>query len=222
MSAIEGIVFDFDGVIVNSEPLHLRSAQDALATRGLTVESGEYYDRYVGYDDVGMFTEYAREHGIALDTCGLSELLAAKAMRFAELETSDAALVPGAAECVGRLAGLAPLAIASGARRDEIERMLARAGLARHFPVIVAAGDTAFGKPAPDPYARAARLLGATPARTFAIEDTAAGLASARAAGLLCIAVTTTFPASKLQVAHRIVGSLDEITVDLLRAIMVP
>src|SRR5512142_1161903 len=123
---IEGIVFDFDGVLVNSEPLHLRSAQDALATRGLTVDVDEYYDRYVGYDDVGMFTEFARDHGVALDTCALTELLAAKAMRFAELEATDAVLVPGAADCVRRMADLAPLAIASGARRDEIERMLAR------------------------------------------------------------------------------------------------
>ena len=201
--AIDGIVFDFDGVLVNSEPLHLRSAQDALATRGLTVDPGEYYDRYVGYDDVGMFVHYAQDHGIALDTCALSELLAAKAMRFAELEASDTVLVQGAAECVRRMADVAPLAIASGARRDEIERMLGRVGLARYFPTIVAAGETAFGKPAPDPYARAAELLGSAPARTLAIEDTAAGLASARTAGLICIGVTTTFPVSKLQAAHR-------------------
>lgn len=214
---IEAIVFDFDGIIVNSEPLHLRAAEDALAARGLAIDAAEYYDRYVGYDDVGMFTHYAEDHGIALDTCGLSELLAAKAMRYAELEASDAVLVPGAAECVRRMAEVAPLGIASGARRDEIERMLDRVHLRRCFAAIVAAGETAFGKPAPDPYARAAHLLGAPPARTVAIEDTAAGLASARTAGLLCIGVTTTFPASKLQAAHVIVSSLDEITAELLR-----
>ncbi len=216
----QGIVFDFDGVIVNSEPVHLRSTQDALALRGVTLSPDEYYGRYVGYDDVGMFRALASDRGLDWCSDDLQELLVAKALRFEALEASDALLVPGAAACVRRMAAVAPLAIASGARRPEIERLLKRLGLDSFFPVIVASGETEFSKPAPDPYTAAAAALRARPQDTVAIEDTAAGLASAKAAGLRCIGVTTTFPAAKLQIADTIVGTLDEITADLVRSLV--
>jgi beta-phosphoglucomutase len=216
----EAIVFDFDGVLVNTEPLHLLATQDAVATRGLEMTEEEYYAKYVGYDDAGMFVELASDRGLSWCSDDLQELIAAKALRFEALERTAPLLTPGAAECVRRLANASPLAIASGARREEIERILHRVELAGYFRVIVAAGETAFGKPAPDPYAAAAARLEAAPGRTIAIEDTAAGLASAKAAGLRCIAITSTFPASKLSLADRIVGSLDEISLDLVRGLM--
>jgi beta-phosphoglucomutase len=218
------IIFDFDGVIVHSEPLHLRATQEALAARGLTMERDEYYARYVGFHDADMFLAYAADHGLIWCSDDLQELIAAKALRFAALEENAASdgviLIDGAEACVRRLAEIAPLAIASGARREEIERLLARAGLVPLFRTIVAAGETRSGKPAPDPYAEAAARLNAAPARTIAIEDTAAGLASARAAGLRCIGLTTTFPASKLALADVVVERLDEITGALVRSIV--
>lgn len=216
----QAIVFDFDGVIVNSEPVHLQASQDALALRGITISAEEYYDKYVGYDDVGMFTALARDRGLDWCSDDLQELLVAKALRFEALEAAGTVLVPGAAACVRRMADLAPLAIASGARRPEIERILKRVGLDAFFPIIVASGETEFSKPAPDPYAAATAALRAQPRHTVAIEDTAAGLASAKAAGLRCIGVTTTFPASRLQLADRVVEALDDITADLVRALV--
>ena len=205
---------------MHSEPLHLRAMSEALATRGLRVERDEYYDRYVGMHDADMFTAYAADRGLTWCSDDLQELIAVKAMRFAALEETDAGLVEGAAACVRRMADVAPLAIASGARRDEIERLLHRAGLASLFRTIVAAGETRFGKPAPDPYAEAAARLKATPARAIAIEDTSAGLAAARAAGLRCIGITTTFSAAKLGLADVVVDRLDEITGDLVRSLV--
>ena len=219
-SSPDAIVFDFDGVIVNTEPLHLRATQEALATRGLKVSEDEYYAKYVGYDDAGMFAELASDHRLTWCSDDLQELIAAKALRFEALERTAPLLAPGAAECVRRMAAVAPLGIASGARRDEIERILARVELAGYFRTIVAAGETASGKPSPDPYAAAAALLKAAPGRTVAVEDTAAGLASAQAAGLRCIGVTATFPASKLSLADAIVSSLDEITLALVQKIL--
>ena len=216
----QAIVFDFDGVLVNSEPVHLRATQDALAPRGIALSAETYYDQYVGYDDVGMFKALARDLGLDWCSDDLQELLVAKALRFETLEATGTMLVPGAAECVRRMAAVAPLAIASGARRPEIERILKRVGLDPYFRIIVASGDTEFSKPAPDPYVAAAAALRAQPRHTVAIEDTAAGLASAKAAGLRAIGVTTTFPAAKLQLADRIVGTLDEITVDLVRSLV--
>lgn len=216
----QAIVFDFDGVIVNSEPVHLRASQEALALRGITLSKEDYYNRYVGYDDVGMFTQLAADRGLGWCSDDLQEMLVAKALRFEALESSEMVLVAGARECVRRMADLAPLAVASGARREEIERILRRLDLHEFFQAIVASGDTAFSKPAPDPYLAATAALRARPERCVAIEDTAAGLASAKAAGLRCIGITTTFPASKLQLADAIVSSLDEITAELARRVL--
>lgn len=218
--APQGIVFDFDGVIVNTEPLHLQASREALAVRGIELSDQEYYDRYVGYDDVGMFKQLAIDRGLAWCSDDLHEMLVAKALRFEELEARGAVLVPGAAECVRRMAEISPLAVASGARPEEIERTLVRLNLRSYFRTIVASGDTPFSKPAPDPYLEAAARLNAQPALTIAIEDTSPGLASAKAAGLRCIAITTTFPASKLSLADTIVTSMDEITADLVRSLV--
>jgi HAD superfamily hydrolase (TIGR01509 family) len=218
--APQGIVFDFDGVIINSEPIHLQASREALALRGIELSDEEYYNRYVGYDDVGMFNQLAIDRGLPWCSDDLQEMLVAKALRFEALEQSGAVLVPGAVECVRRMAEISPLAIASGARPEELERILTRLGLRSYFLAVVGSGDTPFSKPAPDPYVEAAARLHAQPARTVAIEDTAAGLASAKAAGLRCIAITTTFPASKLSLADIVVDSMDEITTDLVRSLV--
>jgi HAD superfamily hydrolase (TIGR01509 family) len=216
----DAIVFDFDGVLVNTEPLHLTATQHALALRGQSIAQGEYYERYVGFNDVEMFVQMARDRGLTWCSGDVQELIAAKALQFEKLEGTAAILAPGAADCVRRLADLSPLGVASGARREEIERILARLELARYFRAIVASGETPWGKPAPDPYLAAAALLKAKPARTVAIEDTAAGLASARAAGLRSIGIAGTFPPSKLSLADIVVSSLDEITPEMLRHLL--
>lgn len=154
-----GVVFDFDGVIVNSEPLHLRAYQDVLRPLGLDLRESDYYERYLGYDDVGMFRAVAEDQRQVWGEEEIDRLVRTKAERLAELAVSGAALFPGAAECVRRLAATAPLAIASGALRHEIEAVLDRAGLRRHFSVIVGAEDAPRSKPAPDPYLRAVELL---------------------------------------------------------------
>jgi beta-phosphoglucomutase len=220
LPAPQGIVFDFDGVIINSEPLHLAATRAALALRGVELADDEYYTRYVGYDDVGVFQQVAVDRGLPWCSDDLQELLVAKALRFEELEKAGAVLVPGAAECVRRMADLSPLAIASGARPVEIERILVRLNLRPYFRTIVGSGETPSSKPAPDPYIEAAARLGAQPSRTVAIEDTAAGLASAKAAGLRCIGITTTFPASKLSLADVVVESMGEITAGLVRSLV--
>ncbi len=217
---VQAVVFDFDGVIVNSEPLHLAATQHALALRQLELSAEEYYDKYVGFDDVGMFSQLALDRGLLWCSDDLQEMLVAKALRFEELEAAGALLVPGAVECVRRMSALSPLAVASGARREEIERILRRANLASIFQAIVAAGETPSGKPAPDPYVAAVAKLRAKPARSVAIEDTAAGLASAKAAGLRCIGITTTFPGTKLALADTIVHSMEEITADLVQSLI--
>ncbi len=223
---LQGIVLDFDGVVVNSEPLHLRAFQEVLAAGGHTLSAQEYYDCYVGLDDAAMFAAFARDRGLAGRADWVRQAIEAKTVRMQALLGHGSPLFPGAAECIRELAGAVPLAIASGALRHEILMVLDDAGLTRCFTAIVAAGETARGKPAPDPYERAVELIRATsgatldPRKVVAVEDTTQGLAAARAARLRTVAVTTTYPADVVSSAEVIVPTLREVTLPLLAALV--
>jgi beta-phosphoglucomutase len=153
-----------------------------------------------------------------MDASKLSGLIADKGRAFdAMVETTDV-LYPGAAACIESLAGEFSIGIASGALRPEIEAVLRRAGLARHFRFIVASGDTPRSKPAPDPYVRAAELHALAPAACLAIEDSRWGIVSAKDAGLACVGITTTYPPNELALADRIIDSLSEFTPAFIRS----
>ena len=216
---IAALVFDFDGVIVDSEPLHLRAYQEVLEPLGRSLPREEYYARYLGYDDAGVFRELAESRGWTIDEAQVRSLIAEKTRVFDAFLANGDHLYPGAAECVARLAGGYPLGIASGAQRHEIEAMLRGRGLNGHFRFIVASGDTPAGKPAPDPYRRAAELHGLPPDRCLAIEDSRWGIESAKAAGLWCIGITNTYPVAELLEADAIITSLDELTPELIERI---
>ena len=212
---IAAIVFDFDGVLADSEPLHLRAYQEVLSALGVTLTREDYYARFLGFNDADMFRQLAAAQGWEVDQRRLEALIAEKCRVFDRMmETADL-FYPGAAACVTRLAAAFPLGIASGALRHEIEAVLRAQGLERHFRFIVASGETPQSKPAPDPYRRAAELHGLDPAACLAIEDSRWGIESAKAAGLACIAVTHSYPREQLTMADHVVESLDDITVDL-------
>ncbi len=219
---LRAIVFDFDGVIANSEPLHFQAYRDVLAGEGVTLSERDYYDRYLGYDDAGAFRNIGVERGLAWTREHIEALIARKANTLEALERDVSVLFPGAADAVRRASAAMPIAIASGARGDEIRRVLDREDLTRCFTAIVAAEDTAVSKPAPDPYLRALALLadaagGRLAARDcVAIEDSRWGLESARAAGLRTVAVTNTYGQSTLSMADLVVVSLDAIDLDVL------
>lgn len=216
---IKAIVFDFDGVLADSEPLHLRAYQEVLSSLGITFTREAYYADYLGYDDVGVFKALAAAHAFALDESRLRALIAEKTRVFDAIIASGDILYPGAVACVERMASVYPLGIASGALRDEIEAALHGAGLERHFRFIVASGDTREGKPAPDPYRRAAELHRLLPSECVAIEDSRWGIDSAKSAGLSCVAITNTYPREQLASADRIVSSLDEFTPALIESL---
>ena len=216
MADIGAVVFDFDGVLANSEPLHLQAYQAALGEVAVTLGRDEYYEHYLGFDDVTAFRTVSERRGLDWNAREISEIVARKGVIFDEILASTEVIFPGAVACVERLAAALPLGIASGALRHEIEAILRRSGLDRHFRFIVAAGETARGKPAPDPYRRAARLHERPPEQCVAIEDSRWGIESAKDAGLLCVGITTSYAARDLPGADAIIGSLDEFTVDLL------
>jgi HAD superfamily hydrolase (TIGR01509 family) len=218
---LRAIIFDFDGVIADSEPLHFRGYRDVLAEQGVALAEADYYARYLGFDDVGAFAAMAAANGLTWSGAQIANLVARKAVRLEALERDVSVLFPGAADAIRRAAAAMPIAIASGARGDEIRRVLAREQLLSCFTAIVAAEDTPVSKPAPDPYLRAlARLAPAfadplRAAECVAIEDSRWGLESAQSAGLRTVAVTNTYPADRLT-ADLTITSLQTMDLDQL------
>ena len=203
-------------MLANSEPLHLRALQEALDEFNVSVDRQEYYARYLGYDDVGAIRAIGTDKGQTWSSEEVSAILVRKSAVFDDLLSSNDVLYPEAVACVERLATRFPLGIASGALRHEIEAILRNGGLDGRFRFIVASGDTAAGKPAPDPYARAAALHGLPPARCVAIEDSRWGIESAKGAGLRCVGITQSYPASELAAADAVIASLDEFTEEMI------
>jgi beta-phosphoglucomutase len=220
--ALQAVVFDFDGVIANSEPLHLQAFQKALGEQGIELTRSEYFSRYLGFDDVGLFEALARDRGFSVDARWVSSLVARKGLLLQELLHADSVLFPRAREFVRAAAAAVPIAIASGALRHEIDEVVVAAGVAGLFSAIVASGDTPESKPSPAPYRLAFERLqeaaGAAldPSRCVAIEDSRWGLESARGAGLRCVGVTNSYPADELTGAELVVGGLRELTLDAL------
>jgi beta-phosphoglucomutase len=219
---LQAIVFDFDGVIANSEPLHLVAFQQVLREDGIELSPQDYYHHYLGYDDVGLFQTLARDRRLDLDTARIDALVARKGARLQSMMQSGAVLFPGAKEFIQQAAAAVPIAIASGALRHEIDEIIESAGVARLFATVVAAGDTPQSKPSPDPYRLAFERLQQTtgrtldPRRSVAIEDSRWGLESAKGAGLRCVGVTTSYPAHELQGAELVVEGLHTLTLQRL------
>ena len=219
---LQAIVFDFDGVIANSEPLHLLAFQQALAEDGVELSATDYYSRYLGYDDVGMFEALGRDRGMSMQSARVAELVARKGDRLQDLMRSGSVLFPGALEFIREAAAAVPIAIASGALRHEIDEIIDAAGVADLFATIVAAGDTPESKPSPAPYRLAFEQLrertgrALDPRRSVAIEDSRWGLESARGAGLRLVVVTNSYSAGELSSAELVVDGLSALTLPAL------
>ncbi|QHI69305.1 HAD family hydrolase [Tichowtungia aerotolerans] len=204
---ISAVIFDFDGVIVDSERLHWAAFNAVMEPRGKTIEWPEYLETYIGFDDRDAFR-------CAFPNLGkdeLPQLIQAKAAAFQELlNDGGAAALPGSVELIQHLSGTIPIAICSGALKEDIFPIIGKLGVADAFDQIVTADDTHISKPDPAPYLLAKERLRV--ASGIAIEDTPAGIASAKGAGLKVLAVTNSYPKELLKDADVIVDTLDGLT----------
>lgn len=221
--ALRAAVFDFDGVIVDSEPLHFRALQEALREDGVAITREEYWGIYLAYDDREAVRRALAHHGQSTPEARLSRVQDRKTARFAEL-IPRIPVFAGAPELVRALAAELPLAIASGARHEEIELILASLGLRESFAAIVGAEDVPRTKPDPAPYLEAASRLaghapGLEPANCVAFEDSVPGIASALGAGMKVVGVANSYPAAELRSAHRVIDSLAGLATSELRAL---
>jgi len=214
MSATRAVAFDFNGTLSHDEPILFAVYREMFSARGRPLSADDYYGTLAGLSEETIIGTWLGIEGKAL-----AALVEERIERYLEL-SGDGATVPRALrEAVAYAADRVPVAVVSGAFRREIEPVLAGAELDRHVEVIVAAEDVARGKPDPAGYARAVELLGRRllPSEVVALEDTEAGVASAKAAGLRCVAVLGTHPPERLRGADEIAEAID---VDLVRRLL--
>jgi beta-phosphoglucomutase len=220
---MRAVFFDFDGVLVDSEPLHYRSLRESLLPEGIVIDEDQYAQQYVGYDDRETIRVAFEVHGLESSRERVEGVIARKAAGFAAL-LAEVPFFPGARALVESLSLLMPVAIVSGARHGEIERIVTAGGLRERFTCIVGADDAAWCKPHPEPYLTALRYLqreapDIRPEDCLVIEDSMPGVAAGRAAGMMVLAVTHTHPASRLRGAHHVVSSLAELSAETLRGL---
>lgn len=214
------VIFDFDGVITDSEILHWRAFNEVLAQHGLKLTKKEYYTKYLGLSDVDCYKTLIGERRLRIDTSQVPQLVQEKTCIFEDLARTDGKIIEGVHEFLDRLtAQSVPIAICSGALRAEIELILQGANLRHLFEVIVSAEEVTRGKPDPEGFLLALMRLNEcivppiTPGRCVVIEDSHWGLEAARAAGMRTVAVTNTYDAEQLQQADRIVERLDHLAI---------
>ncbi len=217
------VIFDFNGIIVDDEPIHFNLFQRVLGEEGIILTEDAYYARYLGFDDRGAFIAGFRDNDRSLTDQKLSELIARKALYYQDAIRSHVVIFPGVKTLIYELAPSVPLAVASGALRHEIATILTTAGLLNYFQVIVSAEDVKQGKPEPEIFLRVLAKLNAgaspqiQPANCIVIEDSKEGIRGARQAGMKCLAVTNSHPAELLGEANAVVKSLEEVTLPFLQ-----
>jgi beta-phosphoglucomutase len=216
---MDAVIFDFDGVVVDTEPIHYACFRDVLAGEGVELARTEYYEKYLGYDDHDCFAAVLATNGETFDEPRIGRLTAAKTLRVRELYRTSVRAMIGATELIRSVdeAGV-PVAVCSGALREEIVLAAAAVGVLRHFRVIVAAKDVLRGKPDPAGYLLTLEKLQLSlgkvlsPGRCVVIEDSPAGISAAKSAGMKVLAVCTSYPAEALAQADRIEKNLAGVT----------
>ncbi len=221
---LRAVLFDFNGILVDDEPIHLEIFQRVLAEEGITLSAEDYYARYLGLDDRAGF---AAVLGAAATVPRLMRLTARKARYYQERIRRDGYPVfPGAVELVRSLAARGTmLGVVSGALREEVEGALRQAGILDHFKVLVTVEDVEEGKPDPQGYLKALEALNSQPPlperllhphEVLAVEDSPAGLAAAADVGFPTLGVAQTYPAAELRGADVVAESLRELTPERL------
>jgi len=221
------VIFDFDGVITDSEILHLRAFNRVLAQYGIEITTKDYYKDYLGLTDFECFKLVADKSQLQLDRQGIENLIKQKTRIFEELAKTEGRIIEGVRDFLEMLRqNNVPMAICSGALLAEIELMLEEARLRPFFAVVVSAEQVKKGKPDPEGFlltlqklnrivspAQAGTQNHISPDQCIVIEDSHWGLEAARAAGMHTVAVTNSYDADQLAMAEKIVTQLNELSI---------
>jgi beta-phosphoglucomutase-like phosphatase (HAD superfamily) len=213
------VIFDFDGVIADTERLHSETFRRVLSEEKIFLTDRDHDERFLGINDRDGFTKAFAEVGRPVSAGEVKALIERKSVYYSA-GIARVEIFPGVKDLVSLLAPKCLLAIASGGRRAEIEEVLRAHELREDFLAILSADEVKRSKPAPDPFLEAllalrraapARSRALRPADCLVIEDSIPGIRAARAAGMRCIAVAHTFPKERLVEADQVVERLSDL-----------
>jgi beta-phosphoglucomutase len=226
-AVLRAILFDFNGVLVDDEPVHLELFQRVLADEGVALAAGDYYSLYLGLDDRACFAAVLAAAGEAASVPRLMRLIARKASYYQErVRREGYPFAAGAAGLVRRLAERGwVLGVVTGALREEVEGALRQEGLLDRFKAVITAEDVAESKPSPEGYERALEALNALPPlperlfhphEVLAVEDSPVGVAAAAEVGLATLGLSHPYSRARLDAADAVVAGLHELTPERL------
>ena len=217
---LKAIIFDFDGVIADTEPLHLKAFQLALSDNGIELTEEEYSEKYLAYDDKTLFKELFKDREVEHDESTILDFINQKSKHFNGVLKGNILILEGVPEFISEISNVYPLSIGSGALRSEIVEILNYAGLREYFDIIVSADDVERCKPDPEVYLRVLGELNDDVSRAgeilaeecLVIEDSPSGIKAAHSAGMKCLGVTNSYSANELEEAEMVVDSLNNIS----------
>ena len=223
---LRAVIFDFDGVITDSEVLHLRAFNSVLAQHGVEIPTRDYYKEYLGYTDADCFKLLAQKGLLKINEQEIENLVKQKNRVFEELAKTEGQIIEGVRDFLQMLKdNNIPMAICSGALLAEIELILEQAGLRDFFEVIVSADHVRKGKPSPEGFLLVLKKLNegqeepVEAGQCIAIEDSHWGLQAAKAAGMHTLAVTNSYDANELSMAEKIVDQLSDLAINDLKGL---
>lgn len=208
LKPFSAVIFDMDGVIVDSEPRHEKAFLEIFDELGFGQTHGIHFPDYIGRSDKAVWVDFIAEHK---PSYSYEDLTAMKQNRFIEILRKEQPIFDGLPELVSKVTAKYPAAVASGSLHPVIDEVLVLKNLRSYFSAVVSSQDVANAKPAPDVFLRAAELLQKKPEDCVVIEDSLAGVEAGLSAGMQVIAITNSFAKEKLGRAHHIVHNYEEI-----------
>ena len=223
------VVFDFDGVITDSEPAHFEAFRRTLKSIGLNLSWEQYCNTYLTYTDREAFQKVLQDQKREHTQDAINELVEKKRVEFAEFLGSNLKIMPGVPDLLSDLnKNQIPCGICSGAIRSEIDFFLRQTNLSKFFRFIVSADDVRMSKPDPEAYLLSMKIgsdfcnhdKDLEPRECIAVEDSVGGICAAKAAGMVCVGVTNSYPADQIRQADVVVDELTVVDTDFLRQLV--
>lgn len=210
------LIFDFNGLIVDDEQIHYECFRRVLEEEEIGLTEKDYWEKYLGFDDKGLIEAIFERDGKKIGPKKLKELITKKAALYLPIIRERLKFFPGVLDFIKEAKKKYPLAVVSGALKNEIVFVLEKGGVASSFDVIVAAEDTKHGKPNPEGFILALTQLKSKnpkirPENCLVLEDSQAGIAAAHQAGMKVVALTHTYPADQLKEADFVLKSFAEV-----------
>jgi beta-phosphoglucomutase len=221
---LRAVILDFDGVITDSEVLHLRAFNQSLVPYGIEISTKDYYTNYLGFSDFDCYKALVDNGLLKIDEQQIDGIIKKKSKIFEKLTRTEGRTIEGVYEFLQMLEdNNVPMAICSGSLLVEIEVMLEESGLRHFFTEIVSAEQVKKGKPHPDGFLLSLKKLNKkchppiAVGECIVIEDSHWGLQAGKAAGMHTVAVTNSYDAEQLSLAEKIVSRLNELTINDLQ-----